>query len=600
MKLIKACIALCLVLSLLLAGCAVTPQSTDTAPDAAAQTDSQAAQSQQSTQTDDTAQSDAAAVSTAAETGSELFSNRDLSGEYDETEAVAISLTGDSASCTGSGVAIDGSTVTITQAGTYILTGTLYGSVIVNAADTEKVQLVLRGAAIYSETFAAIYVAQADKVFVTLDAGTLSELSNDGTFEQIDENNVDAVIFSKEDLTINGTGELVINAPAGHGIVSKDDLVLTSGTVEIEAASQALSGKDSVCIAGGTYYLTAGKDAIHSENADDPAKGNVYIADGSFQLSADGDGISASGTLTIDGGSYTIASGYGGADTTTSQKGLKAEGDLTVNGGSFTILATDDGIHSNGNVTIYGGAFAISTQDDGIHADNDTAIHGGEITVSQSYEGIEGLTITISGGKVNVTASDDGLNAAGGNDQSGFGGGWGRDGFGTNSACSLTISGGEVWVSAQGDGLDSNGSFTISGGDIYVNGPTNSGNGALDCDGSPVITGGRLVAVGSSGMAVNFGGESTQGAIMVTVGTQAAGSEITLTDKSGNVLLSMTAEKSYDCVNLSAPELEQGGVYTLTAGTYSETITLSSLIYGSGSGMGGFGGMGGMGGFGGR
>ena len=294
MKLIKACIALCLVLSLLLAGCAVTPQSTDTAPDAAAQTDSQAAQSQQSTQTD------AAAVSTAAETGSELFSNRDLSGEYDETEAVAISLTGDSASCTGSGVAIDGSTVTITQAGTYILTGTLYGSVIVNAADTEKVQLVLRGAAIYSETFAAIYVAQADKVFVTLDAGTLSELSNDGTFEQIDENNVDAVIFSKEDLTINGTGELVINAPAGHGIVSKDDLVLTSGTVEIEAASQALSGKDSVCIAGGTYYLTAGKDAIHSENADDPAKGNVYIADGSFQLSADGDGISASGTLTIE------------------------------------------------------------------------------------------------------------------------------------------------------------------------------------------------------------------------------------------------------------------------------------------------------------
>ena len=201
----------------------------------------------------------------------------------------------------------------------------------------------------------------------------------------------------------------------------------------------------------------------------------------------------------------------------------------------------------------------------------------------KSYEGVEGLVISIKGGVLDVTASDDGLNAGGGQDQSGFGG-RGGDMFGSNSNAKLEISGGTITVRADGDGLDSNGSFTLSGGTVTVFGPTNDGNGALDFGAASEVTGGSLIALGSSGMAVNFQSAS-QGAILLTVGSQPAGSTVTLTDAEGNPLLTCTAEKAFSAVNLTCPALTQGETYTLTAGSFSQTLTLDTLIYGS-SGMG--------------
>ena len=243
-----------------------------------------------------------------------VFSDRDLAGTYDESEAIPITLNGDSASCDSSSVVIDGSAITVTAEAVYLISGTLNdGQIIVNAGDTEKVQLVLSGADITSTASAAIYARSADKVFVTLAKDTENTLTSGGEYIAIDDNNIDAVIFAKTDLTLNGSGSLTINAQAGHGVVSKDDLVITGGSYAITAASHALSGKDSVAIADGTFAITSSMDGIHSEISGDASLGWLYIQSGTFTIRSQGDAISAQGALQIDGGTFNLYTGEGSA-----------------------------------------------------------------------------------------------------------------------------------------------------------------------------------------------------------------------------------------------------------------------------------------------
>lgn len=399
----------------------------------------------------------------------------------------------------------------------------------------------------------------------------------------------------------------MVNAEAGHGIVSKDDLVLTSGTYEIQSASHGLSGKDSVRVANGTYTITSEKDGIHAENADDDSLGFVYLAEGNFEIVAKGDGISAGNWLQSDGGTYTIIAGDGSEnvqkngqkwefgprgeqentaeENSVSMKGIKAAGDLTVTAGKYDLNTADDSIHSNANTTISGGEWTITSGDDGIHGNSATTISGGTIEITQSYEGIEGLSIDITGGDIQLVSSDDGLNAAGGNDSSGFEGP-GGDQFAAEDGAYIHISGGKLKVNASGDGIDSNGELTISGGETYVSGPTNNGNGTLDYSGTAKITGGIFVGAGSSGMAQSFGEDSTQGVIFVAMNSQSSKSAITLLDADKKEIVSWTPDKEYTSVIISAPSVKEGGQYTLTAGETTENITMDSLIYGNAQGMG--------------
>lgn len=541
---------------------------------------------------------------------SDMFTERDMRTTYDEENAVSIELNGDSAVCGSDSVQIAESTVSIVEEGTYILSGALDdGMLIVDADDTDKVQIVLNGAQITSSSSAAVYVLSADKVFITTAEGTENTLANGGEYVAIDDNNIDAAVFSKSDLTLNGEGSLCVSAAVGHGIVSKDDLILTSGTYEITAASHGLSGKDSVRIAGGTYAIQSGKDGIHAENADDASLGFVYIADGTFAITAEGDGMSAAGYLQADGGDYTITAGGGAGEQTlggeaapemaegtqsdtesstedsTSMKGMKSSTELLLNGGTYVLNCADDALHSNGNLTVNNGSFEIQTGDDGIHADNAVVIMDCDMEILQSYEGIEGLSIDIAGGEIALTASDDGLNAAGGNDSSGTGG-RGDDIFAVTEGAYICISGGTLNINAYGDGIDSNGDLTVSGGQTYVSGPVNGGNSSLDYAGEAMITNGIFVAAGVSEMAQNFGESSTQAVMMVNVSGGEAGSTITLADSDGSELLSWQAEKAYSSVIVSCPELAQGDTYTLTTGEVETTVTMDSLVYGS-AGIGG-------------
>lgn len=504
------------------------------------------------------------------------FTDRDKSSEYDESSAVKITLNGSGAVVSGSGVNISGSTVTITAAGTYIISGSLSdGQIVIAASDSDKVQLVLNNAEINCNTSAAVYVKSADKVFVTLPAGTTNSLGGGTEYVQTDDNTVDGVIFSKSDLTLSGTGTLKIDADYRHGIVTKDTLCITGGTYVIDAVKTCLAGKDGIKILDGSFTLTAGSKGLNSGNDDDAREGSIYIA-----------------------------------------------------GGTFTIKSEDDSIHADGSCIIAGGTYTIAAGDDGIHANYDTVITDGSITITDSYEGIEGRRITVSGGTINLTASDDGINAAtgGSSDEQRMPGGqqpqemrmpggqkpsgMDMDNKGqvpaSRSASDddvyVKITGGTITVNAGGDGIDSNGNLYITGGTVYVAGPTSNGDGAIDYEEEASITGGTLIAAGSSGMAQGMGSNSTQCSMLVNLSeTIAAGSVISLKDSSGNVLISWTSPKQFSSVVISTAELAQGSTYALVTGDTQTEVTLSSVATTSGSAGfgGGFGGAGGRGGNGG-
>ena len=563
------------------------------------------------------AQSEAGTFSSA-----DMFTERDLAGTYEESGAVYVTLSDDGIAGETDGVVIDGQMVTITAEGTYIFSGTLSEGQIVVDADNAKVQIVFDNVDITCASSAAVYVKSAEKVFVTLAEGSQNTLRNTDEYVAIDDNNIDAVIFAKSDLTLNGTGSLTIVSAEGHGIVSKDDLKITGGTYDITAAGHALSGKDSVRIADGTFILTAEKDGIHAENADDEEKGYIYIADGDFTITSDGDGMDASSIVQIEDGTFDITAGGGAAnsqkthesdmpgggmsqnierpdgesmpqmgekpdeesmsqmgekpdeesmpqmgekpdgenmpqDTTTdesgtSTKGIKAGGGMYLNGGTYQIDSADDSIHSNANITIADGTYTLATGDDGVHADDALTVNGGTITVTESYEGLEGLTVTINDGTIDITARDDGINTAGEK---------------------MELNGGYIHILAGGDGVDSNGDLTINGGEIYIDGPSDNGNSAIDYGdrSSAYVNGGTLVAIGSSGMAEVMSDSSKQKVLMVKLGEQMEAGNVVLTDSEGNVIVSYTALKTYDCVIISTAEVESGATYTLTtSGTTTE------------------------------
>lgn len=543
----------------------------------------------------------------------DMFTDRDYEMGYDESNSVVIELNGDSASCSSNAVQISGSTITIMDEGTYILRGILNdGMIIVNAEDTDKPQIVLDNVSICSETSASIYILEADKVFLTLAEGTENTLSNGGSFETIDDNNIDAVIFSKQDLTLNGYGGLKVISPTGHGIVSKDDLVFTSGSYTIEAALHGIDANDSVRIANAEITIDSGKDGLHAENSEDTSLGFIYVAGAMLDMEAEGDGISASAYVKIEDGTFAIIAGGGSVnaqqqtsdswggfrgerpghttfgtsasttekedsdDSSTSIKGIKASGDVTIQGGIFSIDSADDAIHSNASVTVNGGTFEIASGDDGIHADETLTITSGTINISESYEGLEGLHVVVSGGDITLEASDDGINAAGGKDSSGFGGPRGNEQFGGSSSSdgSIMILDGNLSITASGDGIDANGTLEISGGHTVVSGPTQGDTATLDYDSSGVITGGTFIGTGASGMAQTFS-DSEQGVISVSVGNQQAETEIILEDSDGNTIITHTPSLSYGVVILSSPDIVKGENYTIYVGTASGEFTAS-------------------------
>ena len=524
------------------------------------------------------------------------FTDREKSGSYKASEAVKITLNKTTATVSGSGAKADGSTITITEEGVYVLDG-------VN---------------INCEANAAIYVREADKVFITLAENSSNTLGGGNEYTQIDDNTVDGVIFSKSDLVCNGTGSLNIEADYKHGIISKDDLVITGGTYKITAADNGITAKDQLKILDGSFDIDAANSAVKAKNTDDAELGNIYIAGGVFTVKAEQDGFHATGSIVVDDGTITVNSGDDGfhaeLDTVIhggtilvekSNEGLEGKR-VVVNGGDITINASDDGINAansgdDGANAINPGANAAGSGDDDSNAassnDDSSAVvnSGDDGSISGAADGKEPPQMppdTENGSDMQPSQDFDPENApSDGNAPQDFDPGTapsdgdapqkmqGGPGGGGNSELYIKITGGTLTVSADGDGLDSNGGFLVTGGTTIVYGPTSDGDSALDYDGSAIVSGGILAAIGSAGMVESFDEASTQPVVTYyCTETKSADTIITLTDSDGSALFTVTPEKAYASIVLTCPEMKLDATYTLAVGTDNEEITLTDII----------------------
>jgi hypothetical protein len=429
---------------------------------------------------------------------------------YDEADAATITLSGSSAESESDAVTVDDGTVTISAAGTYVLSGDLTGQVVVDSAGDGVVRLVLDDATITSETTAAIDVVDAESVVVVLADGSSNELADAATYDDTSEDAPTGTLYSTADLTIGGTGSLTVTGRSNNGIVGKDGLVITGGTIDVTSVDDGILGKDYLVLTDGTVTVDAVGDAVKSDNTEDAGAGFVLIE---------------------------------------------------------------------------GGELAVTSQDDGIKGVQ-VLVTGGTVDVAGSTEALEGSLIIVDGGDLELHSADDGVNAASSDDSAATDGRPGGE-MAADDSVRLVVNGGTLEVWASGDGLDSNGSATITGGDITVWGPTTDGNGALDVNGTFEVSGGTLLATGSAGMMVAPSTDSAQAWIATALSsTASAGSEVVVTDEDGDEVAAYTPQKDFASVVLSAADLEQGATYTVTVDGTSTTVTAGEAPAGGGP-MGG-------------
>ncbi len=538
----------------------------------------------------------------------------------EKTDTIII-LDSENTQITGTGAIYENNTLTISQSGNYYLTGTLNGSILIDSPDTEKVSLIFNGVSIQALNQSCVAIPSSGKnTTITLaeDSVNLLEttfitdvLSVDGAY--------DATIYSKADLRFKGTGSLYISCSGGKGINCRDDVTVQSCSLYISATDDGLRGKDSVSVSSGLVRITAGADGIRSTNEEKENKGFITISGGQVMIDAALDGVQAYSTLTVSGGDIICVTGGGAKesvksneqpfargggfpgggkggpgwnmnqqtaeeDTAESTKGLKSDTDILITGGNVRISSLDDAIHANQNATVSGGKMELASGDDGIHAEKTLLIEDGNILISQSFEGIESSDLQITGGETRLYASDDGVNAAGGEKTSTttgmgqFGGPGGRGGFGSGGMLStsvgqMKITGGYLVVNSSGDGVDVNGSTEITGGTLIIYGPSGSGNAALDYDEVFTVSGGTLLATGSYGMAQTITPAENVQMLAFTCNIPAE-TLLYIADSSDQQICAFTSPKSYSCVIFASDMLKSGESYQVYAdGSYSSPDT---------------------------
>jgi len=517
---------------------------------------------------------------------------------WNESDVIPITLTDKASAIAGTGASISGNVITITQPGTYSLTGMLSnGQVIVNSNDSGLVRLLLKGVNITTATSAPVYIKKATKVIIVLTDHSKNYLTDGSSYvyDNATEEEPNATLFSKENLTIYGNGALTVTGKFNDGISSKDGLIIRGGTLNVTAADDGIRGKDYLYTAGSDITVNSVGDGLKSNKEDDSARGYVIIDSGTFNITSGSNGISAKTNLTINGGTFNITSGKGSNYTISSgasAKGLKGLTSLTIKNGTFNINSADDCLHSNGSLSIANGSMTLSSGDDGMHAPTAITIDDGDITIAKSYEGIESKLITVNTGTINVTASNDAINAtagttAGGTEQ--------------NDGSYLYIKGGTLIASCtNGDAIDSNGNIVMTGGTVLAHGPTSQPEEAVDFNGSFIMNGGFFIGAGpntnmikssstassQSNLSIYFSGTSENGDFYG--GGSTSGSSLTagtlfhLQDAGGNNLVTFKPARAYSYILFSSSALKAGSTYSIYTGG-SCTGTLSNGLYTGGT-----------------
>ncbi len=501
-------------------------------------------------------------------------------------------------------------TYNITKGGTYTLGGDYKGMISIDTKDS--VRLILNNVNIENSSGPAIYGKNCSKLTVETAEGSENTLTDGKEYTSEGK----GCIFSNDDIVLQGSGVLNIKANYDHGIASDDSVEIEKGSVNINSVGDGIHTNDDITIKDGSVTIISEQDGIQAEgnvnieggalnvtatgevaestdnepmgrggmpfgNGERPQMGEMPKIDGQPpqmpegerpQMSEDfrghrknmpeGTTIREDMTESTTAGSSTADVSESSTEATTefpSSKGIKADDDITIKGGSINIISNDHCIKSANITTIENGSIVInSTKSKGIKAEGDLTVNGGDISADTRDESIESKAIaTINGGSINIKSEDDGINAGGGSGSEMMGG------VSDGEEHQVIINGGTIHIDANGDGIDSNGDLSINGGVVAIDGPSNSGNGALDYAGKGSINGGSVIALGAAGMAQCPDG-GKQNVLNITLDSvQPAGTSVAVKDSKGNVIGEMKSAKEFQNIILSSENIKEGEKYTV-------------------------------------
>ena len=577
-KILTSATSVTLLAALALTGCSTTSNAlaSGTAADSSVGT---TATTSSATATDTATSS--SSFSTNVKSGEKLdvdthYSEQDLS--WDTSSETAIDLSNPTAT---DGVTVEDGTLTITKAGTYKLSGEYQGQIKVETADSDAVRLVLDNANITNSSGAALNVVNADEVILYSASGTTNTISDGADYTATGEDDPDAVVYSKADLTIAGEGTLKVNGNHEDGIHTSDGLVIASGTLEVNAANTGIKGKDYVDILGGTINVTAQQDGIKSTNDTDEGQGWTRLSNGTVTVNAGDDGFKASRVVEISGGSLTVEQ---------SDEGIEAQY-INVSGGDVNVTSADDGMNASlktsDSESTDSSANTSDTANQQQNNQQQGSIPGGQQsgTSNQQQQGM-GQPPAMPGGNAQDGTSQNGTTGTGqqGMDQPPQGGmpGGGGGTFEVVDAA-INVSGGHVTVNAEGDGIDSNGVTTLSGGTLIVNGPSQGGNAALDTNGDLLLNGATVLSGSTADMFEAPSTNSTSGYLKLTNSSGfEQGSTVQVADSSGKVVANYKVTKSnVQLVLVSSSSIVKGQSYTVYTTTSAVDSNAASLASGA-------------------
>ena len=578
-KILTSTTSVTLLAALALTGCSTTSNALASGTTAADSSVGTTATTSSATATNTAASS--SSFSTNVKSGEKLdvdthYSEQDLS--WDASSETAIDLSNPTAT---DGVTVEDGTLTITKAGTYKLSGEYQGQIKVETADSDAVRLVLDNANITNSSGAALNVVNADEVILYSASGTTNTISDGADYTATGEDDPDAVVYSKADMTIAGEGTLKVNGNHEDGIHTSDGLVIASGTLEVNAANTGIKGKDYVDILGGTINVTAQQDGIKSTNDTDEGKGWTRLSNGTVTVNAGDDGFKASRVVEISGGSLTVEQ---------SDEGIEAQY-INVSGGDVNVTSADDGMNASLKTSNSESTDSSENTSDAANQQQNNqqqgSLPGGQQsgTSNQQQQGM-GQPPAMPGGNAQDGTSQNGTTGTG---QQGMGqppqGGMPGGGGGTFEVvdAAINVSGGHITVNAEGDGIDSNGVTTLSGGTLIVNGPSQGGNAALDTNGDLLLNGATVLSGSTADMFEAPSTNSTSGYLKLTNSSGfEQGSTVQVADSSGKVVANYKVTKSnVQLVLVSSSSIVKGQSYTVYTTTSAVDSNATSLASGA-------------------
>ena len=497
---------------------------------------------------------------------------------YDESQATQVTLADQTATVTGQGASFSDQTLTISQAGTYVLTGSGKNTkLVVEAADTDQVHLVFQNLTLEGEG-TLLQINKAQEVVISLAEGSQNALTES---QASDDEKVKATIHSQVPLTLNGTGNLTLTALTKNALEVEDDLKVLGGTYTVKAANHGFKAEGALDIEAATLTIEAGKDGLHAEHDETTERANVTLNPTQLSIAATEDGVDAGNELTIKGGTITVSQ---------SEEGLEARV-IRQLGGDVTIKSSDDGVNASAgssSKTTDTSATSKTTEASATSNSADTSPSASQATSDSATASALDSQATADPAATSQTdqASKDknqtppappagqaplqgGQPPQGGQGPGGMPPGGQEE---SDPSLQIILEGGTLTVDAEGDGIDSNGTVTISGGSLVVNGSVHDGNGPLDASGDITITGGTVWALGTSDMLQGFAQGSTQASITANIaGT--AGQTLIILDANGKEVARQTASKDFQAVIMSSADLIDGQTYTIQVDGTTQTAT---------------------------